>query len=516
MTPELLLAQLESEKAARAEAEKLVAEQAEQIAHLAAQVAWFRRHVFGSTSEKNVLPPPPDSPQLDIFGNQGEATPGEIREETAEPKKEQARKAKPRRPLPKDLPRHVVMHDLAEEQKRCACCGKVMCRIGEDVTEKLQLVPAKLYIEQHVRPRYACGACKDAVAQAPLPAFPIPRATAGASLLAFLLLSKYADHTPLCRMERTFARHGIDLPRRKTSAWMMELSGLCKPLVALMQRRIVERSAVVGADETPIQMLDPQGGRRKTKTCFLWQYRGDEQAPYTVFDFREGRGRDGPREVLRDFRGILQCDAYAVYQSLRTAEGLAFTQAGCWAHARRKFVEAHDGGDRRAETAIAIIGELYAVEKHAREQRATDPDFDDAALARLRQERSVPALARLREWMDGHLAVLPKSPLGKAIGYTLDNWAMLTLYAADGRVPIDNNAVERSIRPVALGRKNWLFAGSERGGQAAALFFSLIASARRADLNLWDYTTDLLTRLPSHPVNRLDDLLPDNWPPHTP
>ena len=320
------------------------------------------------------------------------------------------------------------------------------------------------------------------------------------------MLCKYADHTPLCRIERIFARHGIDLPRRKTCEWMMEIAGLLSPLVALMQRRVVGRSAVLGVDETPIRMLDPGGGKSKAKTCWLWEYRGDDRAPYIVFDFRESRGREGPRDVLGDYCGFLQCDAYSVYTSLAAERGAGFTLVGCWAHARRKFVEAHEGGDPRAGEAIAVIRELYAIEKLGREGK-----LDAAALAALRQDKSTPVLAKLRAWMDAQLAVVPKSPLGKAIGYTLDNWPRLTVYTTDGRLPIDNNAVERAIRPVALGRKNWLFAGSERGGHAAATFFTLIESARRADLNLWDYATDLLRRLPSHPINRLEELLPDNW-----
>lgn len=518
MSPELLLTLSEEAKSAfaekdlaLAEAEKRVVQRDEKIAQMEAQLAWFRKYVYGPRSEKNVIPPPPDSPQLDVFAEGGEATAEEIREETKAPEKDRHRARKEtqgRKALPEKLARTIIMHDLSEEEKTCTCCGKAMCLIGEDVTEKLEVVPARVHVARHVRPRYACGGCKDAVAQAPLPAFPIPRAAAGASLLAFLMLSKYADHTPLCRIERIFARHGIDLPRRKTSEWMMEIADLLRPLVSLMQRRIVERSALIGVDETTIQMLDPGSGKGKTKRCYLWQYRGDGNAPYTAFDFRDGRGREGPKDILRDYGGFLQCDDYSVYTCLRTREKLGFTQVGCWAHARRKFAEAFDAGDKRAEEAVLILRDLYAVEKEAREQK-----LDAEGILELRREKSLPVLARLKEWMQAQLAVLPQSPLGKAIGYALDNWRELTVYTTDGRIPIDNNAVERAIRPVALGRKNWLFAGSERGGEAAAIFFSLIETARRADVNLWDYVTDLLTRIPTHPINRLEELLPDTWKP---
>ena len=502
MTFDELLEQWKQEKAARVEAE-------ERASKLAARVAWLEKHLFGQKSEKNVLAPPPPSTQLDLFDAQQEVTKKEIAEEVSKPKSEPKRA--PRRPLPQDLPREEIVHDVPDEEKSCKCCGKQMSVIGEDVTEKIEIVPAKIFVRRHVRPRYACGACKERVAQAPLPSFPIPRASAGASLLAFLLIAKYADHLPLCRMERIFARHGIELPRRKTSEWMIDIAELLAPLVKLMHRRILERCNVVGADETPIAMLDPGGGNNKTKTCYLWQYRGDDSAPYTVFDFRESRSREGPREMLGGYKNYLQCDAYSVYSSL--GKESAFTLVGCWAHARRKFVEAFEGGDKRAQEAITIIAELYAIEKSARELAKSDDNFDANALQTLRAEKSTPVLAKLRTWMDAQLAVAPKSPLGKAIGYALDNWSELNVFTTDGRVPIDNNAVERAIRPVALGRKNWLFAGSPHGGQAAATFFTLIDSARRANLNLWDYTTDLLTRLPAHPINQLDQLLPDRWKP---
>lgn len=508
VSPDQLLAQLHDANHTIEELKECVIERDEKIARQAAQIAWLEKNLFGAKSEKNVVPPPPAAPQLDVFGEQGEATDAEIKEESKEPEKVRTRKSRPRQPLPKNLLRKQVVHDIPEEEKTCACCGKAMCRIGEDVTEKLEVIPMQLYVEEHVRPRYACGSCKDAVAQAPLPVFPIQRAAAGASVLAYLMLSKYADHLPLCRMERIFARHGIDLPRSKTCNWMMQLAELMRPLTDLMCRRIIERSHSVGADETTIKMLDPGGGKNKTKTCFLWEYRGDDLAPYTVFDFQESRNSDGPKEMLRDYKGFLQSDAYSVYSSLVEKENLKFKQVGCWAHARRKFIAALEGGDKRAEEAIAIIRELYGIEKKAREK-----EFDHEALRKLRQEESVPVLERLREWMNAQLAALPKSPLGIAIGYALDNWKELTIYATDGRLPIDNNAVERAIRPVAVGRKNWLFAGSQRGGGAAATFFSLIDSARRAGVNLWHYFTDLLKRLPSHPISKLEELLPDRWQP---
>jgi len=504
--------QLKEETAAREEAQRILAQRDELlaqkdclIASLTARIKWLEDNLFGVKSEKNVILPPAATSQLDVFGPQEEATAEEAKEESKDAVAPRVRRPKPRQPIPANLPRRRVVHDLPEAEKSCSCCGNPKTMIGEDVSEKLEIVPAQFTVTQHVRPRYACNCCKNSgISQAPLPAFPIQRAAAAPSLLAYLLLAKYADHMPLCRLERLFERHGIDMPRSKTSAWMMEIAALLRPLHELMIRRVTGRSAVIGADETPIKMLDPASGKHRTKQCYLWEYRGDELAPYTVFDFRESRGREGPLKILAEYKGFLQCDAYAVYASLRRKEGLGYTQVGCWAHARRKFVETLAGGDDRARGAIEIIQGLYGIEKKVK-------DLSNEERQIVRGKESVAVLARLREWLEARLDALPGSPLGKAVGYALDNSAELTVYTTDGRLPIDNNAVERSIRPIAIGRKNWLFAGSERGGEAAAIFFTIIESARRANANLWQYIKDLLHRLPGHPVNRLEELLPDRW-----
>ena len=479
------------------------------LAEKDAEIARLKRLLFGRKSEKSAPPPDPTSPQLDLFGAQGEATPEEIREETSEPKRE--RRPAPRRPIPADLPREVIRIDVSPEEKICPCCGGERHPIGEDVTEKIALKPASLYVKRFVRTRYACSHCKDAVVQAPLPAMPLDRAAAHASLLAYIVISKYADHLPLCRMERIFGRIGIDLPRRKTCGWMMELANLCGPLVDLMARLVRERAYVINVDETPLPRLEP--GAKKTKECRVWVYHGDDRAPYTVYDFQETRGRAGPLGMLDGYAGWIQSDDYGVYTSIHMRAGpdpdsppARWKHLLCWAHARRKFVEAKDAGDARAREAIDIIGRLYGVERDA-------ASLTPEARLEVRKAKSLPILDELEAWMKGPLGVVPKSPLGKAIAYTQGNWAKLTVYTTDGRLPIDNNAVERAIRPIAVGRRNWLFAGSERGGEAAATFFTLIESARRAGLNLWEYLTDLLERLPAHPVNRLEELLPDRWKP---
>lgn len=518
-------------------------------AELERQIHWFKKQIFGSKSERRASDPPAvEALTGDLFGQPAEATADEIREETSEPSAKPRRRRGARKPLPAELPRRDILHDVAPDEKICPCCGKEKARIGEDVTEQLEIIPAQVYVARHVRPKYACPSCKDGVAQASLPAQPAPRASVGPGFLAWLILAKYADHTPLCRLERIFARHGVDLPRARMCDWLMTAAALFAPLVAAMARR-VRAGPIVQADETSIRLRTGEK-RGKTETSWVWVYLGDATAaPYTIYDFQRSRGRDGPRAMLAGFGGCLQSDGYTVYEHLKPEEAAAasggegaaapaatMTRAGCWAHGRRKFVEAEEGGDARASEAIRIIKDLYKVEREWKEEAAEAEieakagaerrpagATDEAREARrerlferrraMRDEKSKPALENLRRWMSDRLDVLPQSPLGKAIGYAENNWPELTRYLADGRLEIDNNASERALRPIAVGRKNWLFAGSERGGRAAAVFFTLIESARRNGLNPFDYLHDLLERLPSHPINQIDALLPDRWPP---
>lgn len=466
-----------------------------------AEIEWLRhrlalleKYVHGRRSEKYIKTD--DSAQTDLFAPEPEATKEEVREELSEPK--EPRRRSPRKPLPANLPRVDVVI-APEEAERTCTCGREKAKIGEDVTEKLEFVPARLYVKRYIRPKFACPCCKNGVAQADLPPQPVPRAGVGSTLLAQLIVSKYADHIPLCRTERILARHGIELPRARMCDWVMSAAELLAPVYTAMKRRIGE-CAVIGADETPIDMQDPGSGKRKTKRCWMWVYRGDDTAPYTIFDFRQSRAREGPEDVLAVYTGFLQTDAYAAYRGMQT-EG-TITPVGCWAHARRHFVEAQDSGNPLAHEAIALIGRLYAVEKDARE-------FDAEQRKTMRQERSNPVLDQLHAWLEARLDTLPKTPLGKAVGYALDNWAQLTVYTTDGRLAIDNNAVERAIRPLAVGRKNWLFMGSPRGGRAAAIFFTLIESARRAGLNPWTYIHSLLELVPAWPINKIHELLPN-------
>ena len=474
----------------------------EEVTELRQANAWLMRQLFGQKADRRAQETSSD--QLDLFGEQPEATEEEVREERKEPPRDRRRG---KLPLPKNLRREEIVIDVPAEQKTCEC-GQEKVRIGEDVTERLDVIPARLYARRYIRPKYACPCCRNGVAQAPQPGGPLGRSAVEPGLLAYLIVSKYADHLPLCRMERIFARHGIDLPRARMSDWLLDAADLLVPLYRRM-RDLIRGSTVLGADETRLDMRTNDKNKGKHDQCWLWVCRGDDAAPYTVFDFHPTRGADAARAMLGDFGGFLQSDDYTVYPSLRAEvvkEGrTAWTEVRCWAHARRKFVEAEKAGDARVGEAINLIGALYAVEKEA----AAEP----GKRLELRREKAIPILGQLRDWLNARLTVLPKTPLGQAISYALDNWDALSIYTTDPRLPIDNNAVERAIRPVAIGRRNWLFAGSERGGNAAATWFTLIDSARRAGLNPYEYLRDLLTRIGEHPINRIDDLLPDRWQP---
>jgi transposase len=532
-----------------AEKESLAREMSELAARLAAESArtaemnrrieWFEKQFYGAKSERRPGAPT-DVLTEDLFGKPAEATPEEIREETSAPSKEPRRRRSARKPLPADLDRREILHDVEPQEKLCACCGKEKVRIGEDVTEQLEVIPAQVYVARHVRPKYACSSCKDGVAQAALPAQPAPRASVGAGFLAWLIVSKYADHLPLCRLERIFARHGVDLPRARMCDWLMTVAVLLGTIVKAMANKIVE-SNVIQADETSIR-LQSKEKKGKTDKTWVWVYVGDETRPYTVYDFQTTRGRDGPRKMLDGFTGCLQSDAYTVYEHLKPeqktapgggetpATGAKMTRGGCWAHARRKFVETEESGDTRASIMIRYIKELYKTESEWKASTAAftgrpewkdlSPEAQEAQWDRLfeerralRQEKSEPVIKAMYAWMAERLDVLPKSPLGVAIGYAQNQESELKMFLKNGRLEIDNNAAERALRPIAVGRKNWLFAGSERGGHAAATFFTLIESCRRNGVNPYDYLRDVLTRLPSHPINRIDEFLPDRWEP---
>jgi transposase len=411
--------------------------------------------------------------------------------------------AKPvRRPLPDHLPRESIVHESA-----CACpeCGGQLRPAGEDVAEVLERVPERFKVIRHVRPKFSCVKCQQLV-QAAAPSRPIARGLAGAGLLAHVLVSKYADHLPLYRQSGIFAREGIDLDRSTLADWVGGASELLRPLIETLSRYVLSAEKL-HADDTPVPVLAP--GRGTTKQGRLWTYvrddrpAGSQEPPAVLMRYSPDRKGERPQMHLTTFRGILQADGYAGFNGLYDRPKEPLIEAACWAHARRKFFDLHAArASATTAEALARIGELYAIED---EIRGLPPDERRA----VRQTRAGPALDALHAWLHDQLSkVAKKSEFALAIRYTLSRWIALTRFRDDGRIEIDNNAAERSLRVIALGRKNWLFAGSDDGGERAAAIYSLLATAKLNGLNIEAYLRLLLERLPEHPINRIEELLP--------
>jgi len=475
-----------------------VGERDGEIERLKAIVKQLQRAQFGRRSERL----DPDQLALALEDVEADLAGAEARRpailqapEKAQPK---------RKPLPDHLPREDLRLDIDSEV--CAC-GGVLHGIGESVSEMLDWVPAQLRVIRIVRPKYACRAC-ETVVQAPAPERPIAGGLATPGLLAQVLVSKYCDHTPLYRQSKIFARHGIDLDRSTLAGWV---GGACWWLEALHERLSANlfASPHLFADDTPIPVLDP--GRGRTKTGRLWVYARDDRPwsgpdpPGAVYIYAPDRRGERPAAHLARFKGVLQVDGYAGFEAL-TASG-DVKLAACWAHARRKFYEiAEATGAPVAVEALRRIGELYAIEAQVRGQSA-------ALRKAARLESSRPLVDALHTWLERQLArVPPRGALADAIRYALGRWEALCLFLHDGRIDLDNNPVERAIRPVALGRKNHLFAGSDGGGARWAVVCSLIETAKMNGVEPYAYLRDVLERMvDGHPINRLDQLLPWAW-----
>ncbi|HEY0281853.1 MAG TPA: IS66 family transposase [Rhizomicrobium sp.] len=468
-----------------------------EIERLTARLDKLRRMQFGRSSEKITN----EIEQLellldDLHENQGDRAerPAVVPETAQKPA---------RRPLPAHLPREEVAHAAA-----CICpkCGGELRRLGEDVTEVLEYVPASFKVIRHVRPKFSCRRC-EAITQAPMPSLPIERGRPGPGLLAHVLVSKYADHLPLYRQSEIYAREGIELERSTLADWVGGSAALLAPLVEAL-RKDVMASDVLHGDDTPVPVLAP--GTGKTRTGRLWTYVRDER-PHAgerpaaaVFFYSPDRKGERPQNHLKSFKGMLHADGYAGFNVLFETGKIA--EAACWAHVRRKFYDVHAAnGSPLAKEALDRIGALYRIED---EVRGGPPD----ERRRTRQERTKPLLADLHDWLAATKPKLsPKSDLAAAIRYTLARWTARTRYADDGRLEIDNNAAERAIRPLALGRKNYLFAGSDKGGERAAAIYTLIGTTRLNGLDPEAYLRDVLARIADHPINRIGELLPWNW-----
>lgn len=428
-------------------------------------------------------------------------------------KSDTAPQALPKRaPLPANLPRREVRHEPASTTCQAPGCGCQMKRIGEDVAEKLDYVPGVFTVERHVRGKWACAKCQTLI-QAPVPAQVIDKGLPTAGLLAQVLVAKYADHLPLYRQETIFERAGVAIARSTLGQWVGMCGVQLKPLVDALKAHIL-RHRVIHADETPVQMLSPPGkgqgkgaGQGSTHRAYLWAYSPGafEDMSAVVYDFCETRAGSHARTFLGGWKGILLTDDYAGYKQ-SYAQGI--TEAGCWAHARRKFFDLHVSSQSAvAAQALQYIGQLYEVEREAREV-----GLDERRT--LRQTRSRPLLNAMHAWMVlMRQKVSDSTATARALDYSLKRWVALTRFVDEPQLPIDNNHIENQIRPVALGRRNWLFAGSLRAGQRAAAVMSLIQSARMNGHDPYAYLKDVLTRLPTHKNSQIDELLPHRWQP---
>jgi transposase len=440
-----------------------------------------------------------------ILAQGGKTPPGseEMEAPKSDSRSSSSRRGHGRGALPKSLRRERRVYDLEEAKRQCPECQQALRRIGEGVSERLEYVPASLVVIEEACQKYACPkGCTVVTAEKPMAA--IEKGLPGPGLLAHVAVSKYGDHLPLYRQEEIFHRQGVDLSRQTMCDWMRECADLVSPLYELMKQRVLDSKAVQ-TDDTPVPVLDPDLPR--TRTGRIWTYVGDDAHPYTVYDYTPNRSRDGPEEFLKEFRGYLQADAYSGYDELYKDPNRDVTEVGCWAHARRYFFEAQSSDLMRSTVMLAYIRLLYDVEREAHDQKV-----GVGARRALRQAKSKPILEDIHAYLEGEQSqVLPKSPEGQAIAYTLSNWKALTRYCEDGDLEIDNNGAERSLRGVAVGRKNWTFLGSDNGGRTAAVLTSLIATCKRLAIDPFAYLRDLFERISSHPQNRLAELLADQW-----
>jgi transposase len=492
----------------------------EKIHYLEEQLRLLRNELFGRSSEKHPGPHPDqtllfddkDSDQLE------QVSPRDDRIQIGA----HSRKKRGRKPLPEDLPRIDIIHDLDDDQKLCAC-GAELTRFGQEVSEKLDYIPARLRVERHIRYKYACKSCEGVEDQgstvkiAPLPVQLIPKSHATAGLLAHIGVSKFADGLPLYRQQKMFDRLGIELGRATMSKWMVQAAGQCSGLIELLREQI-RSGPLIAIDESPLQVLK-EADRKNTSKSYMWVYRGGPpDRPLLLYDYQKTRRGKTALAFLHDYKGYIQTDDFSGYDHLDQKPGVV--HLGCWAHARRKFVKVATVRKKHrskrvnpkslADQALDYIGKLYKIEKDARRQ-----ELDAEQLYRLRQQEAKPLLDQFKDWLEANQPLTPpKGLLGQAVSYTLANWEKLIVYLQDGRLRPDNNLVENAIRPFVVGRKNWLFAGSPDGARASATFFSLIETAKANGLEPYAYLRHIFEKLPLAKSDQdLRDLLPQHIDP---
>jgi transposase len=463
------------------------------------ELAWYKRWVHGRRRERVVE----GEGQLHLFDLSPDSK-AEPEDDDSEPSQQVAAhsRRKPKRELDlSGLPHFRHEHELSPAERVCDGCGREKDRIGENSTKLLEYVPSKLEVHEHVRGKYACRYCKDGVSCKPPPERPIARGIAGPGLISQVIVGKFGDHLPLYRLEDIFVRHGIHLARSTLCDWVAAAADLLEPFYEL-QRKLVVQCPVMWTDDTEVTVL--VGGEDGSRKGRFWTYVGNDEHPYSVYDFSLSRSRDGPQQFLEDYRGYLHADAYSGYDAIYLGSDNRILEVACWAHTRRKFFDATKNYPRQAHQVLEWIRQLYDQEDRTREMLP-------ASRCELRQAEAEPVLDKLEAYL-AELAgtALPKSALAKAVRYARNQWVALRRYTQDGRLTIDNNTAERTLRHQAVGRKNWLFLGSEKAGPRAAVLYTILAGAKRHRIEPWSYLRELLLRVHANDP-KLDEMLPDRW-----
>lgn len=494
--------QLDQFKSAFGVQSETIEQQQQLIEKLQHELALLKRYIFGQRRERFIDPRQGRLFEIDqALESALQSAEGNDQQSSPAPR----RKGHGRRRLPDHLVQRDEIYELTPEELPCPCCGKPRCKVSEAISHQLEFQPATLFAIRHRRFIYACqeDGCEANMVMAPKPPQPIEKGLAGPGLLAFVGASKLADHLPLNRQEDILARFGVHISRSTQCDWMAACAKLVRPLYELMLA-LALKSKVLGTDDTTVKLRDEQLDH--TRTAYFWAYVGDDDHPYTCYDFTTSHSRDGPAKILQGFEGYLQGDAYPGYIHIANTSGGKIQYAGCWSHARRYFDRARTTSPSEAVLhALAYIQRLYRVEHDAAEL------LSESRL-RLRERKSIPILNEFHEWLQGQKRALPQSAFGEAINYTLNYWDSLCLYTTDGDIPIDNNRTEHTLRQQVIGRLNWLFIGSERGGNTAAVLYTLVATCKRLRIDPFAYLRDVFSRLPGITTEEsLRELLPDRW-----
>ncbi|MEB3701818.1 IS66 family transposase [Candidatus Bealeia paramacronuclearis] len=501
----------EKDKAILATQNEHLVQEVDRLTHLLLQM---KQSKFGRSSEKIKFEEFPKLPGFEnVFDEVYEEPPleaekagaeSETENDSGKDKSSSTLLKKGRRPLPAHLPRERVIHDIAGD-KICTC-GHPLHQMGEEISEQLDYVPAQLKVIQNVRLKYACKSCTEGVRVAEVPNAPLLKSMASANLLAHIIVSKYQDHLPLYRQSQMWERFEVDLGRATMSRWILQIGDLLSPLKELLRSEILKET-YVRADETRAQVLKECDRKAQTQS-YMWVYMTGSSSHHAIsYEYTPTRKGENAKEFLKGFKGYLHTDGYGGYKALAQSQDI--TAVGCWAHARRKFadiIKSTGNTTGKSAEALTIIRSLYKIEKDAKEAQ-----YPPDKIQKLRQEKAKPILEKFKVLLKEHKKVIvPKSPLGQAVGYVLRQWGPLTEYLNDGRLDIDNNMAERAIRPFAVGRKNWLFMGNVKGALASAVIYSLIETCKANGVNAFDYFRYVLANINSTPENNYSLLLPWN------